>query len=229
MITIRDYKDFWQNDLARITLSKQIKEVLAPSAISFLIQYGLPTIDRIYKERRTFLEKTTPLPQIMLHEKSIEENIRRQSPYFEFASSMFSKLVFQGQEYIRIGVEGGCDIAVAVNSGSIHHIDSAPPFEPWPVDLPPPPAQNLFVNSSVEKLALSLTAEFMAKQKSIVPRKKYVDSIESDSMDMQNEAEEEIDRIVNQLENELREIDSLAFEIKNSYWGNYMLYARYPG
>jgi hypothetical protein len=229
MMTIKEYLDFWNKDLIKIKPSEEVRDYLAPSAILFLTQYGLPSNNRIYWERKTFLEQTTHLPKITLHGKNIEGNIRRQYPYFEFESSLFAKFVFQGQEFVRIGVEDDRDIAIEVRSGNIRCIDHNLPLDSWPADLQPPTAQNLFVNSGMEELGLSLTAEFLAKRKLILPRKKYVNASRSKNTGLRFEAEKEINQIVNDLETELKTIDHPTFEAADSYWIYYFLQARYPG
>jgi len=71
MINIQKYLDFWGDDLLTIKISREIEEALPSAAILFLHQYGLPTIERIYKERKTYLEFTTPLPEIILSKNNM--------------------------------------------------------------------------------------------------------------------------------------------------------------
>jgi len=69
MLTIEHYLEFWGKDLMVINIPREIEEVLPHATIMFLRQHGLPTIERIYKERKIYLEITTPLPELILSEK----------------------------------------------------------------------------------------------------------------------------------------------------------------
>jgi len=228
MTTIKDYLEFWDEDLIKIDLKKDIKNLLTPPTVFFLSQYGFPSATRIYKERKAFLEQTAVLPDIFLNPRIIDRNIKRQHPYFEFLKKISVKLIFEEQEFFRIGMEADRDIVIKPYSGNIHYIDYTSYADLWHDESPPPFAQNLFLNSDVEKLGLCLTAEFLARQKSIFSRKKIVSAVELNNTALHREAADEIKQITNALESELKAIDPLVFEISDSYWVYYFLTARYP-
>lgn len=228
MTTINDYLKFWDEDLIEIEVEEYIKDMLPPSTISFLSQYGLPSTSRTYKERKAFLEQTAVLPRLSLSPRNIERNIKTQFPYFEFEKNVSVKLVFEEREFFKIGMEADRNIVIEPHSGNVYYIDYTPHADLWHDESPPPFTQILFLNSNVEKLGLCLTAEFLARQKSIFLRKKIVSAIELNDAALRMEAAEEIKQIINALEGELKVIDTLAFEVRESYWVHYFLSARYP-
>ncbi len=214
------YMKFWGMDLVNINLPKDIEMALSPSSIEFLRRSGLPSPERIYNERKNYLKFTSPFPELTLSKVNAEGSIKSVCPYFEFAPSLLERFDFQGHNFIRIGIEGDRDIAIDVNSGFIHYIARNQP-EHWPADFPPF-VQNLFVNSSVKNLGMFLTAEFIARRERIKPGKKYVDGINSDNTELREEAEEEINQIINNLENEFRVLDKGALLAPESYWRDYL-------
>lgn len=221
MMTIKTYLDFWDEDLTTIRISKEIEKVLPPVTIMFLSQYGFPTSERMFRERKTYLESTTPIPEIILSEKNIEKNIKSLSPYFEFIPSLYEAFEFQGLKFVRIGNEGEHDIAIEVNSGSVHYIIRNLPVS-WPKEFPPL-VQNQLINSGVDKFGMLLTAEFLARRERIEPRKKYVDAINSENAKLRDEAEKEINQIVDNLEKEFRALDNDALVAPESYWRDYLI------
>ena len=223
-MTIKTYLEFWGEDLTNIRISKEIEKVLPPVAIMFLDQYGLPTSERMFRERKTYLESTTPIPDIFLSEKNIERNIKSVSPYFEFISFVYEPFEFQGLKFVRIGNEGEHDIAIEVNSGSVNYIIRRLPVS-WPTEFAPL-VQNLLINSGVDKLGMFLTAEFLARQERIKARKKYVEAITSDNAKLRDESEEEINQIIDNLENEFRALDNEALIVPESYWRDYLINIR---
>ena len=224
MMMSKTYLDFWGEDLMTIRMSKEIEKVLPPVAIMFLDQYGLPTSKRMFRERKTYLESTTPIPEIFLGEKNIEKNIKSVRPYFEFISFVYELFEFQGLKFIRIGNEGEHDIAIEVHSGSVHYMIRSLPVS-WPTEFAPL-VQNRLINSGVDKLGMFLTAEFLARQERIKPRKKYVDAINSENARLQDESEEEINQIIDNLENEFRALDNEALIVPESYWRDYLINIR---
>ena len=221
MMTTKTYLDFWGEDLMTIRMSEEIKKVLPPIAIMFLNQYGLPTSERMYRERKIYLEGTTPIPEIFLSEKNIEKNIKSVRPYFEFISFAYEQFEFQGLKFVRIGNEGENDIAIEVNSGSINYIIRNIPVS-WPTEFAPL-VQNRLINSGVDKLGLFLTAEFLARRERIKPRKKYVDAINSENAKLRHKTEKEITQIIDNLEMEFRALDNGALEALESYWRDYLI------
>ena len=224
MMTIKTYLEFWGEDLTNIRISKEIEKVLPPVAIMFLDQYGLPTSERMFRERKTYLESTTPIPEIFLSEKNIEKNIKSVRPYFEFISFVDEPFEFQGLKFVRIGNEGEHDIAIEVNSGSVNYI-----IRSLPVSCPTefaPLVQNLLINSGMDKLGMSLTAEFLARRERIKARKKYVEAINSDNAKLRDESEGEINQIIDNLENEFRALDNEALIVPESYWRDYLINIR---
>jgi hypothetical protein len=229
MITLQDYLDFWNKDLVKAKPTDQIRGNLDLSIIVFVERYGLPSIDRIFSERKKFLEETSVLPHIFLSKTNIEDNIKQQRPFFEFETSLSDKIIFKEQEFVRIGVEANRDLVIELQSGNIHCISRTPHPELGHVDFPIPIAQNLFVNSDIEKFGLSFTAEFLAKRKLVIPKKRIVNSYETKNVVLRVETEKEIEQIINDLENELKMIDPAAFELTSSYWIHYFLDVKYPG
>lgn len=224
MITLEAYLKFWDRDLLTIKISKEVKKALSANAVVFLTQYGLPSSERVYNERKKYLENTTPLPDIFLSEKSIERSIKSLKPYFEFNSSLFELFEFQGKEFIKIGSEGEFDIAIEVNSGSVNCILLDPPAS-WPAILPPL-EQNRFINSSVEKLAMFLTEEFISRRERIVPTKQYFEAINSKNIKMVDKSEADINQIIDNLENEFKKMDDQINKTTNSYWQDYFVNLR---
>lgn len=224
MMTIKTYLEFWGEDLTAIRISKEIEKVLPPVAIMFLDQYGLPTSERMFRERKTYLESTTPIPEIFLSEKNIEKNIKSVRPYFEFISFVYELFEFQGLNFVRIGNDGEHDIAIEVNSGSVNYIIRSLPVS-WPTEFAPL-VQNWLINSGVDKLGMFLTAEFLARRERIKPRKKYIEAINSDNAKLRDESEEEINQIIDNIENEFRALDNEALIVPESYWRDYLINIR---
>lgn len=180
-----------------IKISREIEEVLPSATIMFLHQYGLPTIERIYEERKTYLEFTTPLPEIILSENNAERSIKSLHPFIEFTSSLSDRFEFQGLEFVRIGTEHENDVVIETISGNINYI-----IQNLPVSLPAeflPIAQNRFMNSGLDKLGMFLTAECLARREMIKPRKKYVDAINSEDYKLRDKTEEAINQIIDNL------------------------------
>ena len=225
MITMETFLGFWGKDLTTIKVPKEFEKKLPLATTKFLCRYGLPTIERMYKERKTYLENTTPLPEIILSEVNADSNIKRVYPFFEFAHLLSDQFRFQGQEFIRLGDDADYYIAIEVDSGSVHYIIKSPP-ETWPYEIPPP-LQNQFLNSGVDKLGMYLTAEFLSRRERINPFKEYVDAINANNTNLRNEAEEEYAKIINNLEDEFKALDYHALSVTDSYWRDYLYEMRY--
>ena len=220
MITIETYLKFWGQDLMNIQIATEIEEVLPPAAVTFFRQYGLPTNDRIFRERKKYLESTTSIPEVILSEKNIKKSIKSLYPYFEFLPSLSETFEFQGEKFVKIGIAGEDDLAIDIGSGSVHRIDRNPPNS-WPTNFPPL-VQNQFINSAVDKFGLFLAAEFIARQECIVPTRKYDDAINSKNTKLRKVAEKEIDRIIDNLEKEFTETDSQALVTYECFWWSYL-------
>jgi len=229
MVSIKTYMDFWGEDLMSIKIPKEIKRELPSSTVIFLTKIGLPKSERVYNERKTYIENTTPLPEIILHERNIERSVKSSGPYFEFTSFLHESFSFQGQKFIKLesmtpNYEGEYEIAIDVITGNVNAVIRNP-IVPWPVALPFPP-QNLFINSGVSELGLFLTVEILSLRKRTLPTRQYYEAYKSRNNKLIKKTKAELDQIIDDLENELRVLDNKAFTFPDSYWQNYFLNLR---
>lgn len=225
MITMETFLGFWGKDLTTIKVPKEIEKKLPLATTKFLLQYGLPTSERMYKERKTYLENTTPLPEIILSEVNVDRNIKRVYPFFEFVHLLSEQFRFQGQDFIRLGNDDDYYIAIEVDSGNVHYIIKNLP-EIWPYEIPPPP-QNQLINSGVDKLGMYLTAEFLSRRERINPLIKYVNAVNSKNYKLRDKMEETVDKIIDNLEKDFMELDDQALTANESYWRGYLYEMRH--
>jgi hypothetical protein len=218
MITIDSLRDFWGADLESFMIPVEMEDKFPQETKLFLREFGLPKSKRMFIERENFIRSVSPFPDWKFDAETIKS-----SPFFEFSTSGLAMVKFGGKDFIRIGSAQEDEIIVEVNSGKVFYLIPNVP-EPWPFDFPL--IQKRFLNSSLEKLIMFLTAEFLFRRKLIKPGKNYVESVNTKNKLLEKKALQITKNVVDKLEKEFLALDNYALITKNNWWSTYLQDAR---
>lgn len=206
-------RNYWTNELRPVTPHKNLEE-LPGETVGFLLDVGLPTNQKLYEDKLTFLRATIPLKSLL---PTVEEDITDR--LFQFFTNDLSMVQFEERDYVSIGQYGEKIVGLARGTGEVYLLDSQEPPPCYPYPYHPV----TFVNTNIECCLTFLMYDSYYHSLMIEPIVKYNRTIGILGKEQEQEvAKSEVTSLIARLEQQLRDSDKRALNESVSYWRFYM-------